>query len=273
MIFREQNVGYAVSTQKIYNVVANIKKNRMQGRNTVEEVLCLSAQRVTRSSTETEPTTTNSNDENVVICTNNGYDVQYAIVGGCRDEQSTTYRWTKCYNRPEFLHYLFNTWLNPLAHKFVMVWTGQVMHFGIETTNRVESEHLVMNLWLSTYHGDLDIVFLNIDLLIEGQITDIKSSLEFSRLKEKFNAKSNPILKTVSNKISHLALKKIWIEIKRAPEIIDDPKNKCGHYLRTSHEKNMNMDSEMRDLADLLDQISIGSTSKLERCVVLRKEY
>ncbi|KAI5647922.1 hypothetical protein M9H77_33927 [Catharanthus roseus] len=33
------------SAQKIYNVVAKIKNNRMQGRNTVEEVLCLSAQR------------------------------------------------------------------------------------------------------------------------------------------------------------------------------------------------------------------------------------
>ncbi|KAI5657795.1 hypothetical protein M9H77_26588 [Catharanthus roseus] len=31
--------------QKIYNVVAKNKKNRMQGRNTVEEVLCLSAKR------------------------------------------------------------------------------------------------------------------------------------------------------------------------------------------------------------------------------------
>ncbi|KAI5662054.1 hypothetical protein M9H77_21377 [Catharanthus roseus] len=31
--------------QKIYNVVVKIKKNRMQGRNTVEEVLCLSAQK------------------------------------------------------------------------------------------------------------------------------------------------------------------------------------------------------------------------------------
>ncbi|KAI5663108.1 hypothetical protein M9H77_22431 [Catharanthus roseus] len=42
-LFREQNVGCAVSAQKIYNIVAKIKKNRMQGRNTVEEVLCLSA--------------------------------------------------------------------------------------------------------------------------------------------------------------------------------------------------------------------------------------
>ncbi|KAI5678767.1 hypothetical protein M9H77_09717 [Catharanthus roseus] len=43
--FREQDVGCAVNTQKIYNVVAKIKKNWMQGRNTVKEVLCLSAQK------------------------------------------------------------------------------------------------------------------------------------------------------------------------------------------------------------------------------------
>ncbi|KAI5674259.1 hypothetical protein M9H77_14623 [Catharanthus roseus] len=43
--FREQDVGCAVSSQKIYDVVAKIKRDRMQGRNTVEEVLCLSAER------------------------------------------------------------------------------------------------------------------------------------------------------------------------------------------------------------------------------------
>ncbi|KAI5658293.1 hypothetical protein M9H77_27086 [Catharanthus roseus] len=32
------------SAQKIYNVVAKIKKNRMKGRNTVENVLCLSVE-------------------------------------------------------------------------------------------------------------------------------------------------------------------------------------------------------------------------------------
>ncbi|KAI5658818.1 hypothetical protein M9H77_27611 [Catharanthus roseus] len=35
--------GFKLSVQKIYNVVAKIKKNRMQGRNTVEEVLFLNA--------------------------------------------------------------------------------------------------------------------------------------------------------------------------------------------------------------------------------------
>ncbi|KAI5654915.1 hypothetical protein M9H77_32102 [Catharanthus roseus] len=43
--FRKQDVGCAVSAQKIYNIVAKIKKDRMQGKNTVEEVLCLSAQK------------------------------------------------------------------------------------------------------------------------------------------------------------------------------------------------------------------------------------
>ncbi|KAI5680867.1 hypothetical protein M9H77_02094 [Catharanthus roseus] len=42
---REQEVSCAVSAQKIYNVIAKIKRNQMQGRNTVEEVLCLSAKR------------------------------------------------------------------------------------------------------------------------------------------------------------------------------------------------------------------------------------
>ncbi|KAI5659761.1 hypothetical protein M9H77_28554 [Catharanthus roseus] len=48
---------------------------------------------------------------------------------------------TKWQSRPDFLHYLFNTWLNLLAHKFVRVLTKSVMHFGVETTNRAESEH------------------------------------------------------------------------------------------------------------------------------------
>ncbi|KAI5666542.1 hypothetical protein M9H77_16395 [Catharanthus roseus] len=68
-------------------------------------------------------------------------------------------------SRPDFLHYLFNNWLNPFAHKFVRCWTKSHMHFGVETTNWAESEHSVLKLCLSKCHGNLDTVFLNIDLL------------------------------------------------------------------------------------------------------------
>ncbi|KAI5654711.1 hypothetical protein M9H77_31898 [Catharanthus roseus] len=54
--FREQDVG--CTFQKIYNVVAKIKRNRMQGRNTVEEVLHLSAERGYTVSIEMVRTTT-----------------------------------------------------------------------------------------------------------------------------------------------------------------------------------------------------------------------
>ncbi|KAI5659878.1 hypothetical protein M9H77_28671 [Catharanthus roseus] len=40
-----ENKTLAAHAQKIYNVVTKIKRNRMQGRNTVYEVLCLSAER------------------------------------------------------------------------------------------------------------------------------------------------------------------------------------------------------------------------------------
>ncbi|KAI5656547.1 hypothetical protein M9H77_25340 [Catharanthus roseus] len=137
---------------------------------------------------------------------------------------------------------LFSTWLNPLAHKFVIVWTKSVMHFGVETTKRAESEHSVLKLWLSTCYSDLDMVFLHIDSLIEGQIADIKASLEFSSTKEKFNAKSNLILR-------------MTLEI-----------DSCHPLAR--HE---DMDSEMRFLTDLLHQISTGPISKVREMRHLAK--
>ncbi|KAI5652280.1 hypothetical protein M9H77_29467 [Catharanthus roseus] len=178
-----------------------------------------------------------------------------------------------------------------------------------QTTNRAESEYSMLKLWLSTCHGNLDTMFLNIDSLIEGQIADVKTSLAFSKTKEKNNTKSNHIFCIGSNKISHLALKKIWSEIARAARIYDDPKNKCGYYLRTSHglpcacelitrfdhvlsiqlsdieafwktleiggrhpsARQKDMDSEMCSLTDLLHQISTRPISKVREMRRLAK--
>ncbi|KAI5682914.1 hypothetical protein M9H77_04142 [Catharanthus roseus] len=203
--FRKQYVGCAMSAQKIYNVLAKIKKNRMQGRNMVKEVLYLSAQWGYTPDISMAKFYRKCPDSNlfsdIVVAHPTSIQIMrtwpYVLI---MDMMCKT-------NKPDFLHYFFNTLLNPLAHKFVRVWTGQIIHFGVETTNRVESEHSVLKLWLSTCHGDLDTVFLNIDWLIEGHIAYIKSSLEFSRLKEKFSAKTNPILKNVSNKNQSFGVK------------------------------------------------------------------
>ncbi|KAI5668722.1 hypothetical protein M9H77_18575 [Catharanthus roseus] len=182
------------------------------------------------------------------------------------------------------------------TYKRAWVWTSQVLHFGVKTTNCAESEHSVLKLWLSTCHGDLDTVFLNINSLIQAQIAEIKYSLEISILKEKYGAKSNPIVNNLCNKISHLGLKKIIDELKKARQMVEESDNNCLHYLRKSHglpyacelvnrcqhlmpiqeedvvifwrkleigsdipeEHHRDMESEMRDLTSLLHEISTG---------------
>ncbi|KAI5649460.1 hypothetical protein M9H77_35465 [Catharanthus roseus] len=143
----------------------------------------------------------------------------------------------------------------------------------------------------------------------ENQEDVCETMPKFSRTKEKHNAKNNHIFYIVSNKINHLAFKKIWSEITRAVGIYDDPKNKCGHYLKTSHSlpcacelitridhvfpiqlhgidvfwqtleiggphpstRQQDMDSEMRSLTDLLHQISTRLISKVREMRRLTK--
>ncbi|KAI5649292.1 hypothetical protein M9H77_35297 [Catharanthus roseus] len=174
--FREQDVSCAVNSQKIYNVVSKIKRNRMQGRNT-------------------------------------NFTVTIAFI---HIDQNVLAKLTEMVKDEEVAQRFVNGSWRKLINKLDEVWTSKVLHFGVETTNRTESEHSVLKLWLSTCHGDLDTVFFNIDSLIQGQIAEIKYSLEISTFKEKYGAKSNPIVKNLCNNISHLGLKKIMDELKKA---------------------------------------------------------
>ncbi|KAI5677163.1 hypothetical protein M9H77_08113 [Catharanthus roseus] len=100
------------------------------------------------------------------------------------------------------------------------VWTGRFFYFASETTNRAERKYALLKAWIETSHNDLDTVFLKIDFLIEGQITDITTTLEYSQMKEKDNGKSNLVIAQVCYNIGHLALKIIKDEIMRAPKIL-----------------------------------------------------
>ncbi|KAI5668785.1 hypothetical protein M9H77_18638 [Catharanthus roseus] len=196
----------------------------MQGRNTIEEVLCLSAQRGytvfyrNREESNILSDIVIAHPTSIAMIRTLPY-VQYASIGSCRDDsdrkelhsgncfyrhidQNVLAKLTEMLKDEEIaIRFVNGTW-----HKLINETDECYM---VETANRAEREHSVLKLWLSTCHGDLDTVFLNIDSLIEGQIAEIKTSLEISKLKEKYSAKSNLILKNISNNISHLALKKI----------------------------------------------------------------
>ncbi|KAI5668556.1 hypothetical protein M9H77_18409 [Catharanthus roseus] len=197
------------NAQKIYNVTAKIKRNRMQGRNTVEEVLYLSAER--------GYTVFHRNYEES--------NVQHATIRSCRDDSNRKER----HSGNNFYGSIINEGeplviLTDRESGLMSVWTSQVLHFGVETTNPAENEYFVLKVWLSTCYGDLDTVFFNIDSLIQGQIAEIKYTFEISKLKEKYVAKSNAILKNLSNKV-----------IKKACEMVEEPESNCLHYLRKLH--------------------------------------
>ncbi|KAI5674029.1 hypothetical protein M9H77_14393 [Catharanthus roseus] len=209
--------------QKIYNVVAKIKKNTMQGRNMVEEVLCLSAIR-DYTNRYSMPLL------EVVGMTPIGKNFTVASAF-MRNEQATTYRWV----------------------------LQQIKHLYFSNSMSTENQE------------------------------DVCETMPKNVL-----AKLTELIKNEEVASRHLAFKKIWSEIMRAAGIYDDPKNKCGHYLRTSHDlpcacelitrfdhvlpiqlhdinafwktleiggphpsaRQQDMDSEMRSLTDLLHQIS-----------------
>ncbi|KAI5678550.1 hypothetical protein M9H77_09500 [Catharanthus roseus] len=216
--FCEQGVGCAV--RFFINSVAKIKKNMMQNGVTRPSIETVRKSNVLSDIVVAHPTSIvmirmyNMPLLEALGMTSTGKNFTVATACMC-NEQATTYRWHKLINEIDEAEYRKK--LEVLKTR----WKSRpdLLHFGIETTNHAESEHSVLKLWLSTRHGDLDTIYLNIDSVI----------------KKKYDAKSDPILKNLSNRISHLALKKIWFEIKRAGEIRDDLQSKCGHYLRKSH--------------------------------------
>ncbi|KAI5649637.1 hypothetical protein M9H77_35642 [Catharanthus roseus] len=171
---------------KIYNIVAKIKKNKMQGRNTVEEIIYLSAKgdytvfyRNCEESNELSDTVIAHPTSIAMIRM-----WPYVLI------MDTTYKTNK-YNMP-------------LLEAVGMTPTDK--NFTVATS-------FLRNEKGSTYRWSSNVKLLR--LRAHWRILSLKKSL--------------------SNRISHWVLKKIWDEIKRAHELSDDAQNKCGHYLGKSH--------------------------------------
>ncbi|KAI5664065.1 hypothetical protein M9H77_23388 [Catharanthus roseus] len=222
----ENNSDCAVSKQTICNARAKIKKKRMEGCNTVEERKCeennilsdiIVVHLVSILTMRTWPfvlimdTTYKTNKYNMLLLeavrmtpTRKTFTVANTFM---RNEKAEIYKWV--------LQQLKNLYFESLEHI---------------TTNRAESEHSLLKAWIATRHDDLDTVFLKINSLIKRQITEIKSILEYSRLKEKDNDESNPIIAQLCYNVSHQTLKIIKDEIKRAPKILANLENLYGHW-------------------------------------------
>ncbi|XP_022025181.1 uncharacterized protein LOC110925532 [Helianthus annuus] len=105
----------------------------------------------------------------------------------------------------DVLDYLNSTWLNKYKEMFVFVWTNECLHFGNQTTNRVESQHAKLKRFLNLANCTLDKFIGHVDEVVNSQYTIVKDSFEKSRtvVMHKHNL---PMLKLLRGFISHEAL-------------------------------------------------------------------
>nr|KAJ0207779.1 hypothetical protein LSAT_V11C500242010 [Lactuca sativa] len=75
------------------------------------------------------------------------------------------------------ISFRFKTWLTQYKEKLVSVWTDVFLHFGNYTTNRVESHHAKVKLYLDSSQSDLVTVLPRIHDVVQSQHYAIKASL------------------------------------------------------------------------------------------------
>ncbi|GJY04913.1 FAR-RED impaired response 1-like protein [Tanacetum coccineum] len=78
--------------------------------------------------------------------------------------------------------YLNKYWLTQYKERFVAAWTDKFPHFGNQTTNRVESQHAKLKLYLDSAQSDLLTAVSYIHEVVNSQETAIHSSLEHRKI-------------------------------------------------------------------------------------------
>nr|GEY13421.1 protein FAR-RED impaired response 1-like [Tanacetum cinerariifolium] len=78
--------------------------------------------------------------------------------------------------------FLNKYWLTQYNERFVAAWTDKFPHFGNQTTNRVESQHAKLKLYLDSAQSELLTAVSYIHEVVNSQETAIHSSLEHSKI-------------------------------------------------------------------------------------------
>ncbi|XP_058217409.1 protein FAR1-RELATED SEQUENCE 5-like [Rhododendron vialii] len=81
---------------------------------------------------------------------------------------------------PQLLQYLFNTWLMPYRDRFVAAWINTCMHLGSNSSQRAESAHARLKLYLGGTMSSLQQAFKKIDKMLKNQFGDIRRSFQRS---------------------------------------------------------------------------------------------
>ena len=116
---------------------------------------------------------------------------------------------------------------------FISAWVDQFLNFGNHTTNRVESQHAKLKIYIESPKTELEIFLSHIHQVIQSQDTSIKASFEMSRNIRKRRLEK-PHFQNLWGFVSFYALDMIFNEYERSFET-SVFSEQCGCKLRTSH--------------------------------------
>ncbi|XP_058192079.1 uncharacterized protein LOC131309467 [Rhododendron vialii] len=81
---------------------------------------------------------------------------------------------------PYVITYLWQTWLRSYKERFVSAWTDTCMHLGSNSSQRTESAHARLKLYLGDTMSSLQTSFDKIENMLKNQFGEIKKSFEKS---------------------------------------------------------------------------------------------
>ncbi|GJY35432.1 hypothetical protein Tco_0420810 [Tanacetum coccineum] len=133
---------------------------------------------------------------------------------------------------PGVMVYLNKYWLTQYKEMFVAAWTNRFLHFGNQTTNKVESQHAKLKLYLDSAQSDLLTAVSYIHEVVNSQETAIHSSLEHSKIviRHRYNVS---LFTNLNKRISLQGLDILFEEYERCVDGKGSEIYKCQ--LRTSY--------------------------------------
>ncbi|XP_057485845.1 uncharacterized protein LOC130772121 [Actinidia eriantha] len=126
------------------------------------------------------------------------------------------------------LKYLWETWLHPYKNRFVSAWVDTCMHLGSNSSQRAESAHARLKLYLGDTMSSLQTSFEKIHKMLRIQLGDIKKSFERSLNISRHQHLHNDIFSQVRCRISLEAMELISGQLQCAEEASHQLTGKCN---------------------------------------------
>ncbi|GFS32186.1 hypothetical protein Acr_00g0021210 [Actinidia rufa] len=125
------------------------------------------------------------------------------------------------------LEYLWETWLHPYKERFIPAWVDTCMHLGSNSSQRAESAHARLKLYLGDTMSSLQTSFEKIHKMLRIQFGDIKKSFERSLNIPRHQHLHDDIFIQVRCRISLEAMEFISGQLKCADEASHQLAGRC----------------------------------------------